>query len=388
MSSPVAPPPEPRSLPSPPTDGITALCYLPSSSLIASSSWDGSIRVHETTKDNAELVLQRQMEGGPLLSLATAAAADAAPPSVTPSQSESGDRGSSINTGAIVYAGGMDGSVRKLDIDASTSGVVGYHGSGAGNEKCAVSCLCTVPLGPGAGGGHLVVSAGWDGSLNIWDARTEQKDPAVSLKLPGKAFSMDLTTANLGGGDGNVVGRVVVATAGRRTCIYDVSVADNGAISATLRLERESSLKYQTRVIRFFHDGTGLALGSIEGRVAIEYLEELGLDSGGKKKYAFKCHRVAETVYPVNAIAFHPTLGTFATGGCDGTVVTWDGRNKKKLTSIPKFPTSVAAMTFNSDGSELAIASSYTFEEGDRDHPRDEIYIREMLNYEVKPKSK
>ena len=368
MSSPVAPPPEPRSLPSPPTDGITALCYLPSSSLIASSSWDGSVRVHETNKDNAQLVTQRQMEGGPLLSLATAAA----------------------DTGAIVYAGGMDGSVRKFDVDASTTGVIGYHGTGAGNEKCAVSCLCTVPLGPGAGGGNLVISAGWDGSLNIWDVRTEQKaqDPAVSLKLPGKAFSMDVTTANLGDGDGNVVGRVVVATAGRRTCIYDVSVADNGAVSATLRLERESSLKYQTRVIKFFHDGTGLALGSIEGRVAIEYLEELGLDSGGKKKYAFKCHRVAETVYPVNAIAFHPTLGTFATGGCDGTVVTWDGRNKKKLTSIPKFPTSVAAMTFNADGSELAIASSYTFEEGEREHPRDEIYIREILNYEVKPKSK
>jgi cell cycle arrest protein BUB3 len=368
MSSPVAPPPEPRSLPSPPTDGITALCYLPSSSLIASSSWDGSVRVHETEKDSAKLVTQRAMEAGPLLSLATAAA------------------------GGIIYAGGMDGSVRKFDIDASTSTVIGYHGTGTANEKCAVSCLCTVPLGPGAGGKHLVVSAGWDGSLNVWDTRTEndQRDPAVSLKLPGKAFGMDLTTANLdlGGGDGNVIGRVVVATAGRRTCIYDVSVAGNGAISATLRLERESSLKYQTRVIKFFHDGTGIALGSVEGRVSYEYLEELGLDSGGKKKYAFKCHRVAETVYPVNAIAFHPTLGTFATGGCDGTVVTWDGRNKKKLTTIPKFPTSVAAMTFNADGTELAIASSYTFEEGEREHPRDEIYIREMLNYEVKPKSK
>ena len=377
-TSPLAPPPEPRPLPSPPTDGITALSYLPSSSLIASSSWDGSVRVHETNKDNAELVTQRAMEAGPLLSLATAPASDL----------------------QIIYTGGMDGSVRKFDVHAGTSCVIGYHGTGAGNEKCAVSCLCTVPLGPGAGGGHLVVSAGWDGYLKIWDAKTaQQEDQAVdgrgppskqSLKLPGKAFGMDLTTSNLGtsGGDGNVIGRIVVATAGRRTCIYDVSVAKDGAISAALRLERESSLKYQTRVIKFFHDGTGLALGSIEGRVAIEYLEELDLDSGGKKKYAFKCHRVAETVYPVNAIAFHPTLGTFATGGCDGTVVTWDGRNKKKLTTIPKLPTSVAAMAFNADGTELAIASSYTFEEGERDHPRDEIYIREMLGNEVKPKSK
>ncbi len=37
------------------------------------------------------------------------------------------------------------------------------------------------------------------------------------------------------------------------------------------------------------------------------------------KKYAFKCHRRSEggrdTVYPVNAIAFAPFHGTFATGG-------------------------------------------------------------------------
>eukprot|EP00961_Rhodomonas_salina_P281251 3800060-Rhodomonas_salina.1 len=25
-----------------------------------------------------------------------------------------------------------------------------------------------------------------------------------------------------------------------------------------------------------------------------------------------------DTVYPVNALAFHPSYGTFATGGCDG----------------------------------------------------------------------
>ena len=107
-----------------------------------------------------------------------------------------------------------------------------------------------------------------------------------------------------------------------------------------------------------------------------------------KKKYAFKCHRVGDTVYPVNAIAFHPKYGTFATGGCDGTVVTWDGLNKKKLVTISKCATSIAALAFNSDGTEIAIASSYTFEDGERDHPRDEILVRQVLDAEVRPKSK
>ena len=46
------------------------------------------------------------------------------------------------------------------------------------------------------------------------------------------------------------------------------------------------------------------------------------------KKYAFKCHRVDNVVYPVNAITFHPGFGTFATGGCDGVV-----RQKPQATS-------------------------------------------------------
>ena len=45
-------------------------------------------------------------------------------------------------------------------------------------------------------------------------------------------------------------------------------------------------------------------LGSIEGRVAVEYLDTN--PEVQKKKYAFKCHRIKEAgieqIYPVNAI--------------------------------------------------------------------------------------
>ena len=48
-----------------------------------------------------------------------------------------------------------------------------------------------------------------------------------------------------------------------------------------------------------------------------------------------QCHRKQENgkdvVFPVNAMAFHPVHGTFATGGCDGFVNIWDGSNKKRL---------------------------------------------------------
>lgn len=60
----------------------------------------------------------------------------------------------------------------------------------------------------------------------------------------------------------------------------------------------------------------GYVLSSIEGRVAVEYLDP-SLEVQ-KKKYAFKCHRLKENgieqVYPVNAISFHSIHNTFATG--------------------------------------------------------------------------
>jgi len=57
-------------------------------------------------------------------------------------------------------------------------------------------------------------------------------------------------------------------------------------------------------------------LSSIEGRVAVEYLDPS--PEVQKKKYAFKCHRLkedgVEMIYPVTAIAFHYIHNTFATG--------------------------------------------------------------------------
>lgn len=351
------PPPEAKPLPDSPTDGVTSLSFL-SKDLLASSSWDGSVRIHDV--NSMKLMTCQAMESGPLLSLAT--------PRIE------GDAGE-------VYTGGIDGSVRKFDVSKSTSSIVGLHSEGEvpsnGESKIACSCLSFVNE-------SLLASAGWDSKFYLWDVRCSSENsiskPVSSIQLPGKAFSMDSVNGN----------RVVVSTSGRKTCIIDVRMNNNDNdedVSSEMVLNRDSSLKYQTRVVRFFPDGKGMAFGSIEGRVAIEFLDELGVDSKGMKKYAFKCHRSGDTVYPVNAISFHPTYGTFATGGCDGTVVTWDGLNKKKVTTLPKFATSIAALCFNHDGTKLAIASSYTFEEGEREHPRDEILIRDMLDSECKPKS-
>ena len=72
--------------------------------------------------------------------------------------------------------------------------------------------------------------------------------------------------------------------------------------------------------------------------------------------------------------------------GCDGVVNIWDGQHKKRLYQISKYQTSIAAMAFNADGTLLAVASSYTHENGDVAHAPDNVYIRKMNESEVKPK--
>jgi cell cycle arrest protein BUB3 len=58
--------------------------------------------------------------------------------------------------------------------------------------------------------------------------------------------------------------------------------------------------------------------------------------------------------------------GTFGSGGCDGIVNIWDAKNRKRLAQFNKYPTSIASLCFSPNSEKLAIASSYTFEEGSK----------------------
>ena len=110
-------------------------------------------------------------------------------------------------------------------------------------------------------------------------------------------------------------GLMVAAVGNRQIVIYNVS-----GPQPTQHSKKESPLKYQTRCISCFPDQTGFALGSIEGRVGIQYVQK----PQGKDHFAFKCHRDQQTnnVYSVNSLAFQSVFGTFATTGSDGGVTT------------------------------------------------------------------
>jgi cell cycle arrest protein BUB3 len=153
-------------------------------------------------------------------------------------------------------------------------------------------------------------------------------------------------------------------------------------------------MKFMTRAVACMPDDSGYASSSIEGRVAVEWFDPS--EESQKRKYAFKCHRVTETdgtdtVYPVNALAFHPSRNVFASGGGDGLVSLWDAMAKRRIKQYQKFGSSVAAISFSSDGHYLAIATSPGFEDGKEPEEMEghvKVVVRELAPDEAKMKAK
>jgi cell cycle arrest protein BUB3 len=342
-----------RKLPSGPSDGITNVVFgQTKSNRLLVSSWDGSVRLYDARSSSKVPLLSSATCSGPVLDCSF----------VGPNDTKG-------------LSAGLDGNVRIHDFATETSIVLGAHIK-------PIKCVEHVA-------GRGVFTAGWDCAVKLWDERcshpTGSDHPLQEAVLPGKAFSMTST------GD-----KLIIACSGRFVEVLDVR-----QLSVPLE-RRTSSLKLQTRCVRAMPDGLGYVVGSVEGRVAVEYFDDEKMIEGAdvRKRYAFRCHRRTtcvseggdedlETVYPVNAIAFAPR-GTFATGGCDGCVNVWDGANRKRLTQFEPYPTSIAALSFSSDGSLLAVASSYTFEEGDFDakqkQPEDAVYVREVDPKDIAPK--
>ncbi|KAJ4461836.1 putative Mitotic checkpoint protein BUB3.1 [Paratrimastix pyriformis] len=313
----------------PPADGITTVRFAKTQNLLLVSSWDSGVRLYDVASNTLK---SRYYHKAGVLDCC-------------------------FGDDTMAFSGSVDKTVKMYEFTSGQESILGSH------DKAVRSVEFNEARG-------IVVSGSWDRSLKIWDYRA--KGAVSKHDLPEKVFTMTIS------GD-----RVVVGTAGRHILIYDLRQMSEPEQS------RESSLKYQTRAIKAFPDGTGYALSSIEGRVAIEFFDPSPASQA--RKYAFKCHRVnqdgVDHVYPVNALAFHPQYGTFATGGCDAVVNIWDPVNKKRLCQFQRFPTSISSCAFSNDGSLLAIASSYTFEQGDMDHPPDTIYIRPVLEADVRPRT-
>ncbi|KAG5645741.1 hypothetical protein DXG03_005437 [Asterophora parasitica] len=301
-------------LPSPPFDSISALRYSPTNpDHLLVSSWDTSVRLYEVgEKGVRESEAKAKFDHrAPVLACTFSDATHA-------------------------FSGGLDTSVRELDLATENIRNLGAHNDSI--STMAYSC-----------DSNVLITGSWDRTLRFWDSRATSPQQS-SYETPERVYQLDLVNNTL-----------VVALASRLFHIYDIRKMDTPA------QQRESSLKYMTRSLACMPDGQGYATASVEGRIAVEYFDPS--PAAQEKKYAFKCHRQTiddvDHVWPVNALAFHPTYNTFASAGSDATVSIWDHKVKKRLRQYPKFSNPISSLAFNCDGTKLAVAISYTWDEGE-----------------------
>ncbi|EOD31828.1 hypothetical protein EMIHUDRAFT_72140 [Emiliania huxleyi CCMP1516] len=212
---------------------------------------------------------------------------------------------------------------------------------------------------------NFLVTASWDNTIKFWDGKSAAPGATLALSsahLSGTPYAVDVR--------GKLM---VVATADRKIVVVNLdqpSVAFNTITSP---------LKYQSRCIAAFPDQRGfclgsiaasaasrwylggisaisplhLGIGSIEGRVAVHHVNK----ADEQKNFAFKCHRENNLdIYSVNCIAFHPTFGTFATTGSDGTSQP-SGHGLAAAFTKGSLPIPVGR--FSRDGAIFAYAASY-----------------------------
>lgn len=223
----------------------------------------------------------------------------------------------------------------------------------------------------------ILVTGSWDKTVKYWDLRSDK--PAATLQCQERVYTMDCRGKLL-----------VVGTADRYINVVSLDSPDK--FYKTI----QSPLKYQTRVVSCFTpDPSGYAVGSIEGRCAIQYVEE----RDSSNNFSFKCHRESpvqgnkdtSNVYAVNAISFHPQHGTFCTAGSDGTFHFWDGNAKHRLKGYSSVGTPITSTGFNRQGTIFAYAMSYDWSQGfQKNTPQSpiKVMLHQVVPEEVKPRPK
>lgn len=319
---------------SPPLDSVSSVTFSPSnSSHLLVGGWDSCVRLYDVAANDQKTKFDHKAA---VLSCC-------------------------FGDSNRAFSGGLDTWVREFDLERETTRVLGQHAE-------SISRVVWIK------DTNTLVSGSWDRTLRLWDPRAQAPCTATHPQ-PERVYCMDAVGTT-----------IVVGMAGRHIYIYDARKM------AEPMQKRESSLKFMTRAVACMIDGKGFATSSVEGRIAVDYLDPS--PEAQTAKYAFKCHRQTvdgvDHVWPVNALAFHPVHNTFASGGSDGTVSMWDHTAKKRLRQYPKYKEGVAALAFSADGAKLAVGVSYGWDEGNKPSAgvgKTAVMVREVGD-EAKPKAK
>ncbi|KAI8804360.1 Poly(A)+ RNA export protein [Cladochytrium replicatum] len=316
----------------PPTDGISDLAFCPVHDFLSATSWDNQTRIYEVLPNGTTTFKGSYQHEAPVLCTTWS------------------------KDGTKVVSGGADKAVRMLDLSSGQNTQVAAH-------DAPIKCIRFADTPQMQ---NVLVTGGWDKTIKYWDLRTP--NPVAVAQLPERLYSMDLAQALL-----------VAGTADRHIVVYNLMNP-----TTPFRVI-QSPLKHQTRIIGCFPSANGFAVGSVEGRVGIQYVAE----NESSNNFSFKCHRDEKNVWAVNAISFHPIYGTFSTSGSDGTFNFWDKDSKQRLKVFPSVGNPISCSAFNRTGSIFAYAASYDWSKGHEAYSQtatNEIFLHAVKDEDVKPR--
>uniref|UniRef100_A0A0N5A796 WD_REPEATS_REGION domain-containing protein n=1 Tax=Parastrongyloides trichosuri TaxID=131310 RepID=A0A0N5A796_PARTI len=295
--------------------------YVPGSpTLLAAGGWDCTVRVWQVSDAGQSEAKLMQNIGAPVLNI------------------------SWFDDGSKLFIAGADKQARVWDLASNQLAVVGTHDEPVSTcdwiSSPAYSCLMT---------------GSWDKTLKFWDMRQMPTQTSLAtLQMNEKIYCTDL-----------LFPMAVVGLGNRHIKVFNLEGQPNEVV------DHESQLKYQTRSLAIFKNkqGTnpaGYAVGSVEGRVGIQYLEP----SNPKDNFTFKCHRSSELtngyqeIYPVNDVIFNHNYGTLCTVGGDGKYSFWDKDSRTKLKTSDAFPMPFTTADIHGSGSMVALALGYDWSKG------------------------
>ncbi|CAJ1950580.1 unnamed protein product [Cylindrotheca closterium] len=317
-------------------DGISSLAWSPTHNYLASSNWDGGVRLWQVEEQATQVratpqAMVRHDGKAPVLDCCFSA------------------------DGSTLFSGGGDKAVRMWKLASQPPNWIGQQ---IGVHDSPVKAVRYLPSS------KLVVSGGWDRKLKFWDQRSSS--PVGYLDLPERVYGLDVR--------GNLM---VAITADRKLFVYDAS-----GPQPVLEYEMDSPLRCQSRCVACLPNQKGFAIGGLEGRVCIRH-------RNNAKGFRFQCHRQGSDVFAVNAIAFANRYSTFATCGADGGVSFWNKDLKQKVKEFKPIQRSISCATFNTQGNLFAYSSSYDWSKGCGHYAQgspNEIYVHYTPDSELKPR--
>lgn len=337
--------------PNPPSDSISCLAAngtaTTSTTMLIAGSWDCNLYAYELQYNQG--AFSGSVRHNQLTHEAPVLACDVA------------------SDGMTTFSAGCDGHVRMWNATQppTSSTIIGRHDQPIRNLKFMPEMNC-------------VVTSSWDGTVRLWDCRSPQA--AGILPHAERVYAMDAKGQF-----------IVVGTADKQIYVYQGS---------TKVAELRSSLNYQTRCISIFEDTQGFAMGSIEGRISLEYFQELPIKKAAQnsgtavkqqlRSFVFKFHRDGTDIYSVNSIDFN-RRNTFVTGGSDGVMAIWDKEARQRLVIFEahKKRCPITCVKFSPNASMLFYSLSYDWSRGAENNlptMGNNIVIHPLAETEIAPK--